>query len=106
MKKIAIALAISATIASATFKVETFCNRDCEQRRTQSFEQIAAALAWISKSYVEDSTKYEKPVVCHDGKNIGSEELQRIDHCIRDCWDHYAFDSQIKSCTLKCTKKN
>ena len=101
MKKIAIALAIFASIASATG-----CNRDCEQKRTQSLEQIAAALKLISESYVEDSTKYKKPVVCHDVKNIGSEDLKKIDQCIRDCWDHNVFNSQIKSCTLECTKKN
>ena len=101
MKKIAIALAITATIASASW-----CNRDCEQKRTQAIEQIAAALKWISESYVEDPPKEEKPVVCHDVKNIGSEDLKKIDQCIRDCWDHNVFDSQIKSCTLECTKKN
>lgn len=101
MKKIAIALAISATLASATW-----CNWDCEQKRTQAFEQIAAALKWISESYVEEPPKEEKPVVCHDVKKIGSEDLKKIDKCIRDCWDHNVFDSQIKSCTLECTKKN
>ena len=101
MKKIAITIAVSVSIAFASW-----CNADCEYKRTQAFEQIAAALSWISQSYVEDPPKEEKPVVCHDVKNIGSEELKKIDQCIRDCWDHNVFDSQIKSCTLSCTKKN
>lgn len=104
MKKIAIALAISATVAFATWG-----NSECEQKLqicNDGLDQIAEALAKISQSPVEVGTKEVKDVVCHDVENLGSEEIKKIEKCISDCWDHHVFDSQIKKCTLECTKKN